>query len=80
MRKGQNPAKFVDRVAKPERITVAVLNYIPFISGFYAQTLDVLKTCLNSIWAATDLPYDLLVFDNGSCQEAIDFLAAQHPR
>jgi glycosyltransferase involved in cell wall biosynthesis len=74
MRKGQNPAKFVDRVDKPERITVAVLNYIPFISGFYAQTLEVLKTCLNSIWAATDLPYDLMVFDNGSCQEAIDYL------
>ncbi len=74
MRKGQNPAKFVSQVAKPERITVAVLNYIPFLSGFYAQTLDVLKTCLGSIWAHTDMPYDLLVFDNGSCQEAIDFL------
>jgi len=74
MRKGQNPAKFVSQVAKPERITVAVLNYIPFLSGFYAQTLDVLKTCLGSIWAHSDLPYDLFVFDNGSCQEAIDFL------
>ncbi len=74
MRKGQNPAKFVNQVAKPERITVAVLNYIPFQSGFYSQTLDVLKTCLGSIWENTDLPYDLLVFDNGSCQEAQDFL------
>jgi len=74
MRKGQNPAKFISKVAKPERVTVAVLNYIPFISGFYAQTLDVLKTCLGSIWSNTDMPYDLLVFDNGSCQEAIDFL------
>jgi glycosyltransferase involved in cell wall biosynthesis len=74
MRKGQNPAKFVNQVAKPERIAVAVLNYIPFLSGFYAQTLDVLKTCLGSLWANTDLPYDLLVFDNGSCQEAIEFL------
>jgi glycosyltransferase involved in cell wall biosynthesis len=74
MRKGQNPAKFVKQVAKPERITVAVLNYIPFLSGFYAETLDVLKTCLGSIWENSDLPYDLLVFDNGSCREAVDFL------
>jgi glycosyltransferase involved in cell wall biosynthesis len=74
MRKGQNPAKFVKEVAKPEKITVAVLNYIPYISGFYAQMLDVLKACLGSIWANTDLPYDLLVFDNGSCQEAVDYL------
>ena len=76
MRKGQNPAKFVRSVAQPQRITIAVLNYIPFISGFYAQTLDILKLCLGSIWENSDLPYDLLVFDNGSCQEAIDFLTA----
>jgi glycosyltransferase involved in cell wall biosynthesis len=76
MRKGQNPAKFVRSVAQPQRITVAVLNYIPFLSGFYAQTLDVLKTCLGTIQENADLPYDLLVFDNGSCQEAIDFLTA----
>ncbi len=75
MRKGQNPAKFVSQVTKPERITIAVLNYIPFTSGFYAQTLDVLKTCLGSIWENTDPPYDLMVFDNGSCQEAVDFLS-----
>jgi glycosyltransferase involved in cell wall biosynthesis len=78
MRKGQNPAKFVRQVAKPERITVAVLNYIPFLSGFYAQTLDVLKTCLGSIWENSDLPYDLLVFDNGSCREAVDYLLQAH--
>jgi glycosyltransferase involved in cell wall biosynthesis len=74
MRKGQNPAKFIGKVALPERITVAVLNYIPFQSGFYAQTLDVLKTCLGSLWDNTDLSYDLLVFDNGSCPEVVDYL------
>jgi glycosyltransferase involved in cell wall biosynthesis len=78
MRKGQNPAKFVRQVAKPERVTVAVLNYIPFLSGFYAQTLDVLKTCLGSIWDNSDLTYDLLVFDNGSCREAVDYLLQAH--
>lgn len=74
MRKGQNPAKFIGKVALPERITVAVLNYIPFQSGFFAQTFDVLKTNLGSIWDNTDLPYDLLVFDNGSAPEVVDYL------
>jgi len=74
MRIGQNPAKFVGEVAKPQRITVAVLAYIPFLSGFYAQTLEVLKLCLGSIWETADLPYDLLVFDNGSCAEAMEYL------
>ena len=74
MRKGQNPAKFVNEVARPERITVALLNYIPFLSGFYAETLDVLKACLESMCKDAGLPFDLLVFDNGSCPEVREFL------
>lgn len=74
MRKGQNPAKFVKTVAKPQRITAALLNYIPFLSGFYAETLDVLKVCLESMRKDAGLPFDLMVFDNGSCAEVRDFL------
>ena len=74
MRVGQNPAKFVNQVAQPQRITVAVVTYIPFLGGYYAQSLDVLKTCLQSIWDNSDLPYDLLVFDNASCAETRQFL------
>ncbi len=74
MRKGQNPAKAVKTVAKPERITVALLNYIPFLSGFYAETLDVLKVSLESMRKDAGLPFDLMVFDNGSCAEVRDYL------
>src|SRR5512140_3638113 len=77
MRKGQNPAKFVKDVARPERITVALLNYITFLSGFYAETLDVLKACLQSMRKDAGLPFDLMVFDNGSCAEARDFLVSE---
>jgi glycosyltransferase involved in cell wall biosynthesis len=74
MRKGQNPAKFVKDVARPERITVALLNYIPFLSGFYAETLDVLKVSMESVRMDAGLPFDLMVFDNGSCKEVREFL------
>ncbi len=77
MRKGQNPAKFVNQVAKPERITVALLNYIPFISGFYSEALDVLKISLESMRNDAGLPFDLLIFDNGSCPEVRDFLISE---
>jgi glycosyltransferase involved in cell wall biosynthesis len=77
MRKGQNPAKFVTQVAKPERITVALLNYIPFSSGFYAEALDVLKVSMESMRNDAGLPFDLLVFDNGSCAEVRDFLISE---
>lgn len=73
-RKGVNPAKFINTVTKPQRITVAVLNHIPHLSGFYADVLEVLKVCLSSLWENSDLPFDLLVFDNGSCPEARNYL------
>lgn len=78
MRVGQNPAKYVKEVAKPARITVAVLNYIPFQSGFYAEMLDVLKACLTSIHENSDLPFDLMVFDNGSCPEVVQYLLDEY--
>ena len=74
MRKGQNPAKFVNSVAKPASITVAVLSYIPYLSGFYADALKVLDACLTSTRAESKLEFDLLVFDNGSCAEVQDYL------
>ncbi|HSL30047.1 MAG TPA: glycosyltransferase family A protein [Anaerolineales bacterium] len=77
MRKGQNPAKFVKDVARPERITIALLNYIPFLSGFYTETLDVLKVCMESMRKDPGLPFDLMVFDNGSCPEVRDFLVKE---
>jgi glycosyltransferase involved in cell wall biosynthesis len=77
MRQGQNPAKFVKQVSRPERITAAVLSYIPFISGFYAESLEVLKVCLASLAREAGLPFDLMVFDNGSCTEARDFLVSE---
>lgn len=78
MRTGQNPAKSIDHVVKPEKVTVAVVTYIPFLSGYYAQSLEVLKVCLNSIWTNSDLPYDLMVFDNASCPEVQEFLLENH--
>ncbi len=78
MRVGQNPAKFVGEVAQPAKITVAVITYIPFLGGYYAESLEVLKVCLGSIWQNTDLPYDLLLFDNASCAEVRQYLQEVH--
>lgn len=74
MRIGQNPAKAVNQVVQPERVTVAIVTYIPFIGGYYAESLDVLKACLGSLWENTGMPFDLLVFDNASCPEVRAYL------
>ena len=74
MRLGQNPAKFVGEVARPARITVAVLTYAPFLNGYFAEALDVMRAGLESLWRTTPQPYDLMVFDNGSCSEVVRYL------
>ena len=74
MRVGMNPAKFVKGVPQPEAVTVALLVYIPVFAGYFEQCLDVLKLCLASVLQNTDVPFDLLVFDNGSCVEVQDYL------
>jgi glycosyltransferase involved in cell wall biosynthesis len=74
---GQNPAKSITHVAKPQDVTAAVITYIPFLSGYYAQSLDVLKICLTSLREHADLPLDLMVFDNASCPEVRNYLTAE---
>jgi glycosyltransferase involved in cell wall biosynthesis len=80
MRSGQNPAKFIDKVGRPERITVAIVTYLPFLAGYYADGLRVLELCLDSVRRNTQEPFDLLVFDNGSAPEVVAELEARHAR
>jgi len=76
MRVGHNPARFVEKVAQPAGITVAVVNYIPFLSGYFEQSLDVLKVVIESLHATREAahPYDVMVFDNRSCAEVREYL------
>ena len=74
MRIGQNPAKFIEQVPQPARVTVTTVTYIPMLSGYFEQSLDILKICLNSVRENTDEPYDLMVFDNASCPEVRQYL------
>lgn len=74
MRVGQNPIKSVEKIDPPAPVTVVVISSIPFLSGYYAESLEVLKLCLESLHAHTVGKYDLLVFDNGSCFEVREYL------
>jgi hypothetical protein len=76
MRVGQNPARFVEKVAQPADITVAVVNCIPFLSGYFENSLEVLKAVVESLYASREKqhPYDFMVFDNHSCAEVRTYL------
>jgi glycosyltransferase involved in cell wall biosynthesis len=76
MRIGHNPARFVEKVNQPASITVAVVNCVPFLSGYYAQSLEVLRAVINSLQGTREkkYPYDVMVFDNHSCSEVRTYL------
>src|SRR3972149_822446 len=71
---GMNPARHRATTYRPARVTVAMLVYLPHRQGYFEHRLDVIKLSLASLIRHTDLEYDLLVFDNGSCEELKDFL------
>lgn len=73
-RLGINPARGKFSEYKPARVTVAMLTYIPHLDGYFRHRLEVLKLALGSLRRNTTLPYDLFIFDNGSCSEVVDYL------
>lgn len=77
MRVGQNPVKAVENVAPPSPVTVVVMSYIPFLAGYYRDSLEVLKRCLDSIGANTEGDFDLMVFDNGSAELVREYLLGE---
>lgn len=62
----------------PARVTAAVLTYIPNDIGYFKNRFDVMRVCIESILKNTQEPFDLMVFDNGSSDQVIDYLHKQH--
>lgn len=73
---GINPARGQVTAYRPARVTAAMLTYIPSLDGYFTRRLEVLKLALGSLRAHTSLPYDLFIFDNGSCERVVDYLRA----
>jgi glycosyltransferase involved in cell wall biosynthesis len=51
-----------------------MLTYLPNQAGYFAERLAVTRLSLESLIANTPKPYDLIVFDNGSCPELVSYL------
>ena len=75
---GMNPSRGKKSNYQPARVTVAVLTYVPHQIGYFKNRFDVTRACIESILANTKVPYDLMVFDNGSSIELVDYLRGLH--
>jgi glycosyltransferase involved in cell wall biosynthesis len=73
-RTGINPSRGRKTEYVPARVTLAVLTYLPDTVAYYENRFDVTRLCLESLIAHTPEPYDLLVFDNGSSRQLVDYL------
>lgn len=71
---GINPARGQVTAAHPQPITLAMVTYLPDLTGYFERRLDVLRLALASLHACTPQPHDVLVFDNASCPAVVDFL------
>jgi glycosyltransferase involved in cell wall biosynthesis len=71
---GMNPMRGQKIDRSPARITLAVLTYLPQEIGYFEHRFDVTRLCIESLIANTPQPYDLMVFDNGSCPLMKDYL------
>jgi hypothetical protein len=69
-----NPARHRVSGYRPARVTLAMLVYMPHLTGYFENRLDVVRLSLTSMLLHADIPFDLLIFDNASCTEAQRFL------
>lgn len=75
---GMNPSRGKELDYKPARTTVAVLVYAPHQAGYFKDRMDVTRLTIESILVNTREPFDLLVFDNGSCPEMVSYLRSAY--
>ena len=71
---GMNPSRGRETSYKPARVTAAVLTYLPEETGYFQHRFDVTRMCIESLIANTPQPFDLLVFDNGSAPQLVEYL------
>src|SRR6202000_747126 len=79
MRIGKNPYKG-ERNNRPQSyvskdVLCSMLVYIPNLNGYFKDRFEVMKICLGSLILHTDREIaDILVFDQGSCDEVTGYL------
>jgi hypothetical protein len=71
---GWNPARGKTTDYRPARVTLAMLTYVPSLSGYFETRFQALKLSLESLIVNTPEPHGLLVFDNGSCKDVVNYL------
>ncbi len=73
-----NPSRGQKLDFVPARVTVCVLTFVPHQAGFFQHRMDTARMTIESVIANTHVPYNLLVMDNGSGPEMVNYLKHQY--
>lgn len=74
MRIGINPQKLKDLELVDAYHHVLIPVHIPELEGYYLQSLDVLKLCLDSLLVSIHEKTIVTIINNGSCEEVVRYL------
>lgn len=74
MRIGMNPQKQENKITLHTNHRIIVVVYIPELTGYYQNILQVFQLCLESIIATKNNQCAITVVNNASCKEVFDFL------
>lgn len=74
MRTGVNPQKSEDYLVLKKNHRVVMVVFIPELSGYYEDMLEILKVSINSLYATIPNTSAITVVDNGSCDEVREYL------
>jgi glycosyltransferase involved in cell wall biosynthesis len=69
-----NPKKYLTNSFQPARTTVVMLTHNPAEGGYFEDRPVATKLSIASLVAHTEVEYDLMVFDNGSSPEMVEYL------
>ena len=69
-----NPFKGVRGTYRPRKVMVIVLTCVPHHQGYFAQRFEILRLCVASVLKHSDVPFELMIVDNGSAPDIVDYL------
>jgi len=76
--RGRNPLKTIAKEGDPRDVTLTTVVYVPELVGYWEESLATLRLCLTSLVNNSGDDFDLMVFDNGSCDEVRRYLLDLH--
>ena len=74
MRQGWNPQKSGRKIELKTHHRIVIVVYIPNEEGFYENSFEVFKVCLDSLISTTNSNAAITVVNNGSYKKVSDFL------